>query len=101
MTYRLQRWIVRRSNYPFAIPGKPIGVVEATDKTAAAIEAAKHFSGALVLEAEARVNPELERVVDRAVKAAGRRAKGRASGWARPRQQPLNPTLKTPDGDAA
>ena len=100
MTHRLQRWIVRRSNYPFAIPGKPIGVVEATDKTAAAIEAAKHFSGALTIEAEAHVNPELERVVARAVQAAGRRAGRGAYGRGWSRAKPMT-DRSDPKGDEA
>jgi hypothetical protein len=93
-----RRWIVRRSNYPFAHPGQRLGVVEATDKTAAAIEAAKEYSGAITVEVETHVNPELERVVDRAVKAAGRRDRAGAYGHAQRRAKPLN---RNPDGDVA
>jgi hypothetical protein len=90
----MSRWIVRRSGYPFALPGKQLGVVEASDKTAAAIEAAKVFTGSFTVEPEHTVNPELERVVERAVKSAERRARG-THGFARPRRKPL----PTPDGE--
>lgn len=96
-----QRWIVRRSGFPFALPGKVLGIVEATDATVARMMAVRQFAGATVVEPEHRVNPELERVVDRAVKAAGRKARSKASGWARPRQQPLPLVNPNPDGDAA
>ena len=96
-----RRWIVRRSNYPFAVPGQQLGVVQATDKTAAAIEAAKQFSGAITVEPEAHVNPELERVVDRAVKAAGRRQQAGPHGraWSRPKPM-APPTNSDLDGAA-
>lgn len=96
-----QRWTVRRSHYPLGLPGEKLGVVSAADKTAAEIAAAEWFVGPLTVEPEHRVNPELERVVDRAVKAAGRKARSKASGWARPRQQPLPLVNPNADGDAA
>jgi hypothetical protein len=92
----LRRWIVRRSNYPFTVPGQQLGVVEAPDKTAAAIVAAAQFAGALTIEPEHQVNPELERVVNRAVQAANRRERG-AYGRGFSRSNPMN----TADGDSA
>lgn len=89
------RWIVRRSNYPFKIPGGVLGVVEASDQLRAFAKAEAEYSGAITIEPEHRVNPALERVVERAVKSAERRARG-GHAFARPRRKPL-----TPDGDGA
>lgn len=90
-----RRWIVRRSNYPLALPGEILTHVEAADATAASIEAAKTVTAAFTVEPEHGVNPELERVVNRAVKAAGRRARAGAYG----RQQRRAKPLRHPDGD--
>lgn len=91
------RWVVRRSNYPFEIPGGVLGVVQARDRFAAFAKAEAEYSGAITIEPEHRVNPALERVVARAVKGAERRQRSGRSGFARPRRKPLT----HPDGDGA
>lgn len=106
-----RRWVVRRSHFPLALPGEKLGVVEAPDRYGAGVLATAQFgSGMITVEPESHVNPELERVVAKAVKAAGQRRgrptrsdpKGRGSyGRSRLRQQPLNPTLTNPDPDEA
>jgi hypothetical protein len=92
------RWIVRRSHFPLALPGEKLCSVEAHDKTAAAVEAAKVVTGAFTVEPESRVNPQLERVVERAVKAAGRRDRRGPYGRGFSRAKPMD---ANPDGDAA
>lgn len=90
----LQRWIVRRSHFPLTLLGEVVGHVEAPDRYGAGVLATARFGcGAYTVEPEHRVNPQLERVVDRAVKAAGRKARG-GFGFARAR-------FTKPDGDAA
>jgi hypothetical protein len=85
-----QRWIVRASGFPFALPGKVLGIVEAIDSdTAVAFAAAMFGNAALVVEPEHRVNPALEKVVAKAVKGAERRQRHGRSGFARPRRKPL------------
>lgn len=93
----LRRWTVRRSHFPLALPGEKLGVVEASDETVARMMAVRQFDGATVVEPEHRVNPQLERAVDRAVKAAGRRERAGAYGRQQRRAKPLN----NPEGDAA
>jgi hypothetical protein len=92
----MTRWIVRASNFPFALPGRQVAIVEAGDRTAAVLEAAKVYDLPFTVEPEHTVNPELERVVERAVKSAARRARG-GGGFARARRKPM----PTPDGDGA
>lgn len=91
-----KRWIVRRSHFPLRLPGEVLGVVEAQDRIEAELLAVR-FGPSITIEPEHRVNPELERVVARAVKAAGRSGHG-AYGHRRPRRQALK---DTPDGGAA
>lgn len=96
-TAPLRRWIVRRSNFPFALPGTVLGVVEATDATDARMIAVRQFECATVVEPEHRVKPELERAVARAVKSADRRNRARGG---RPRfaRQAMK-SLTNPHGD--
>jgi hypothetical protein len=91
------RWIVRRSNYPFAIPGGVLGVVEASDQLRAFAKAEAEYSGPFTVEPEHRVNPALEKVIARAVKGAERRARHGRYAQPRPRRKPLT----HPDGDGA
>lgn len=91
-----RRWIVRKSGYPFTLPGKQLGVVEARDRFAAFARAEAQFGGSITIEPEHTVNPELERLTARAVKAAERRQRG-GYGHATPRRKPLT----IPDGGDA
>lgn len=93
----MSRWVVRRSGYPFQLPGKVLGVVESSDAAIARMMAKQRFGPDVVVEPEHRVNPALERVVAKAVKGAERRARSGRSGFARPRRKPLT----NPDGDGA
>ena len=99
----LTTWIVRRSRFPFATPGEQLGTVEARSRKAALMLAKQQFAQPFTVEQQsARVNPELERVVDRAVKAATRRERG---GYARGgfrRQVMSDRAITNPDdGDSA
>lgn len=94
----LRRWIVRRSHFPLALPGEKLGVVEAFDRFAAMTAAIVAYDTAVTVEPEpAAPNPALERVVNRAVKAAGRRERAGAYGRQQRRAKPLNTDT---DGDA-
>jgi hypothetical protein len=94
----MSRWIVRESGFPFSLPGKQVGVVEATDRQHALFVAHRDLGrGEFTVEPEHRVNPALEKVVAKAVKGAERRQRSGRYAQSRPRRKPLT----HPDGDGA
>lgn len=67
---RMSTWLVRVSNFPFTLPGKKLGTVEARTKADAITAAEQCFAGPFVVELEPSVNST---ALERAVAAIERR----------------------------